>query len=750
MQADLPGRKIIMDIEKLISEMTLEEKAGLCSGKDNWRTKGIERLGLESIMVADGPSGVRKEDPAYPGSSVEAVCYPTGSSLSSTFDTSLAERLGEELGEEAASKALHTLLGPAVNIKRTPLCGRNFEYLSEDPLVTGKLSSEYVKGVQKKGVGVSVKHFAANNQEYMRMSTSVHVSARALREIYFPAFEMTVKAAHPWTVMCSYNRINGVYSCKNEWLLEKVLRDEWGFDGIVMTDWGAMCDRVLSLEAGCELEMPSSRGVRDREIVNAVKDGRLSEEVLDRAVRRLLTWIGRGDKTEYGKPYDMEKGHGLAREIAVSGAVLLKNEDNLLPFDKGGETVVIGTFASSPRFQGGGSSKVNPYRVSKPLEEMGKYSKISYYSGWNGDGETGNDEREREALEAIRRKDKVLIFAGLPDTRESEGFDRHTLSLPQCQLQFIEKALDINPACVIVLFNGSAVEMPFAAKVKAILEMNLSGEAVGEAVADIIYGIREPGGRLAETYPVRLEDSPSYLFYPGDGRDTVYAEDVFVGYRYYDTKKLPVLFPFGHGLGYTTFRLENMKVSKTGNEYTVTATVANTGKRKGSTVVQLYVRPEIRNGNSRPYQELKGFEKIELGSGDKRELSFTLTRRDFSYWEERINDWYVEKGRYVLSLGFSSRDIVLSNPIELYSEPLPLIVDEATTVGDVMKHGMLEKLGSCGKAMIATLDGTDVNTVLRGEAAEGMVSGCPLHSVYSFGEVPDNALEIMESELRKG
>ena len=739
-----------MDIERLISEMTLEEKAGLCSGKDNWRTKSIERLGLDSIMVADGPSGVRKEDPAYPGSSVEAVCYPTGSALASTFDTRLAEKLGGELGEEAASKGLHTLLGPAVNIKRTPLCGRNFEYLSEDPLVAGRISSGYVKGVQKKGVGVSVKHFAANNQEYMRMSTSVRVSERALREIYFPAFEMTVKEPHPWTVMCSYDRINGVYSSKNKWLLEKVLRDEWGFDGIVMTDWGAMCDRVLSLEAGCELEMPSSRGVRDREIVKAVREGKLSEDVLDRAVRRLLQWIERGETTEHGKPYDMENGHELAREIAVSGAVLLKNEGGLLPFDEGGETVVIGTFASSPRFQGGGSSRVNPYRVSNPVDEMGKYSRIIFCPGWNDDGETENEEREKEALEALKGKNRVLIFAGLPDTKESEGFDRHTLSLPGCQLQLIEKALDVNPECVIVLFNGSAVEMPFAANAKAILEMNLPGEAVGEAVADIIYGTKEPGGRLSETYPVRLEDNPSYLFYPGDGRDTVYAEDVFVGYRYYDTKKIPVLFPFGHGMGYTTFTLSGMKVAKTGKDYTVTSTLTNTGKRKGSAVVQLYVRPEIGNGKARPYHELRGFEKVELESTESREISFTLTRRDFSYWEERISDWYVEKGRYILELGFSSRDIVLTNPIELYSEPLPLIVDEATTIGDVVKHGMLEKLGSYGKAMIATLDGTDVNTVLRGEAAEGMVSGCPLHSVYSFGEVPDDALETMENELRKG
>lgn len=738
-----------LDIEKLINEMTLEEKAGLLSGKDNWRTKSVERLGLESVMVADGPSGLRIEDPSYPGSSIEAVCYPTGSALASTFNTALSHRLGENLGEEASAAGLHTLLGPAVNIKRTPLCGRNFEYLSEDPLLAGKISASYVKGVQEKGIGVSVKHFAANNQEYMRMSTSVNVSERALREIYFPAFEMTVKEAHPWTLMCSYNRINGTYSCQNRWLLDTVLRKEWGFDGIVMTDWGAMCDRILSLEAGTELEMPSSRGIRDREIVKAVKEGRLSMETLDEACRRLLVWIDRGSGVRDETAYDKEKGHALALDIAVDGAVLLKNDDALLPLSKGEETVVIGTFALKPRYQGGGSSRVNPYRVSNPLEEMRKYGPVSYYDGWAEDGSGRDEEKEREALDAVRGRKRVVIFAGLTDSMESEGFDRHSMKLPSCQTELIEKALEIKSDCIIVLFNGSAVEMPFAPRAKAILEMNLPGEAVGEAVAALLYGEREPGGRLSETYPVRLEDNPTYLFYPGDGRDTSYAEDVFVGYRYYDTKKFPVLFPFGHGLGYTTFSLQDMIVDRSGENYTVTVTVTNTGEREGSTVIQLYVRPEIKGGKNRPAHELRAFEKIVLERGESRKITFTLNRRDFSYWEEKIGNWYVEKGRYTIEVGFSSRNIVLTRPIELYSEPLPLIVDEATTVGEVIKHDKLDRLGEYASALISTLDGSDVNTVLKGEAAEGMITGCPIHCIYSYGDVPDGTLDLIEEALRK-
>lgn len=735
----------MFDIEKLINEMTLEEKASLCSGLDNWRTKGVDRLGLKPIKVADGPSGMRVED--NKGGSLEAISYPTGSTLASTFNPSLARRLGNALGKEARSAGLGTLLGPAINIKRTPRCGRNFEYLSEDPILCGRIASEYSKGVQEENVGVSPKHFACNNQEYMRMSTSVKISERALREIYFPAFEMIVKEAEPWTVMCSYNRINGVYSSRNKWLLSDVLRDEWGFDGIVMTDWGAISERVESLKAGCELEMPSSKGVRDREIVRAVKSGELDEKTLNEAVRRLLNWIA---KSYDNKPlsYDKEEHHRLAVEIAEEGAVLLKNTDDILPLGRNEEVVVIGPSVFSPRFQGGGSSKVNPYRVSSPLEEMRKYAAITYSPGWEDDGVTGNVELEKKALSLIKGKKNVVIFSSLPDSFESEGFDRHSLSLPSCQLEFISKALEINSTCVIVLFNGSAITMPFKEKSKAILEMNLPGEGVGEAVSEILFGIREPSGRLSETYPLREEDTPSYLFYPGDGRETLYGEDVFIGYRYYDTKKMDVLFPFGHGLGYTTFAICDIRVEKKEKEVEVSVRVKNTGKRKGKTVIQLYVGM-LKSSKMRAIHELRAFEKVELESGEERDIIFTLTERDFSYWEERIHSWYIESGTYTISVGFSSRDLPLKVRVELTSDPLPLIIDEATTISEVIKAGKFDSLGEGGRELIKRLDGTDVNVVLKGEAAEGMVMGCPLHCIYSYSDAKEGTLERIEEALRK-
>ncbi len=735
----------MFDIEKLIKEMTIEEKASLCSGLDNWRTKGVERLALEPVKVADGPSGMRVEDKN--GGSLSSTCYPTGSALASTFNPRLAHKLGNALGLEARSAGLSTLLGPAVNIKRTPRCGRNFEYLSEDPLLCGKIASEYSIGVQEKNVGVSPKHFACNNQEYMRMSTSVGVSLRAMREIYFPPFEMIVKKAKPWTIMCSYNRINGVYSSRNKWLLSDVLRTEWGFDGIVMTDWGAVSERVESLKAGCELEMPSSHGVRDREIVEAVRNKSLDESILDESVRRLLKWICKAYDNKK-LTYDKEEHHRLAVDIAIEGAVLLKNEDDILPLNKNEEVIIVGPSADKPRFQGGGSSKVNPYRVSTPLEEISKYASITYIKGWQDDGVTASSELEKKALDAIKGKKNVVIFSSLPDSFESEGFDRHNLSLPRCQLDFIDKALDINSNAIIVLFNGSAITMPFKDKAKVILEMNLPGEGIGEAVSEILFGTREPSGRLSETYPKREEDTPSYLFYPGDGRETIYGEDIFVGYRYYDTKKMDVLFPFGHGLGYTTFELSAIRIGKNEKEREVTVRLKNTGKRKGKTVVQLYVGKE-KSDKMRPSHELRAFEKVELESGEERDITFTLTDRDFSYWEERIHSWYVESGTYTIGVGFSSRDISLTSSVELSSDPLPLIVDEATTIREVIKSGKFDALGEEGKNLIKHLDGTDVNVVLKGEAAEGMVMGCPIHCIYSYSDAEEGTQERIEEALRK-
>ena len=738
-----------MDIEKLIKEMTLEEKAMLTSGLDNWHTKSIKRLNIDSVMVADGPSGIRKEDPDNPGSSYKATCYPTGSTLANTFNPELAYKLGEMLSKEAKSMGLHTLLGPAINIKRTPLGGRNFEFLSEDPFLVGELSSSYVKGVQKNGVGVSVKHFACNNQEYMRMSTSANVSERALREIYFPGFEKTVKEAHPWTIMCSYNRINGVYSSKNKWMLSDVLRHEWGFDGIVMTDWGAMCDRVESLKSGTELEMPSSKGITDKLIVRAVKEKRLSEEVLDEAVRRLLEWISKGEKSVSKENFDYSKSRELAKEIAIEGAVLLKNEDELLPLNPSDELTVIGTFADRVRIQGGGSSRVNPIDVSSVLSLLSKRAKINYYPGWKDGGEEIDLVRKREAIEGARRKGKILFFMALPDSFESEGFDRHSLSLPPCQLDLLEEVGKINSNIVVILFNGSAIEMPFKDSVKAILEMNLSGEMTAEALLDILYGEKEASGRLSETYPLRIEDNPTYLTYPGDGRDANYSEDIYVGYRYYDSKKMDVLFPFGYGLSYTNFILNNLVVKKEGEkEYKVSVNVKNVGKRTGITLLQLYIRSEC-NKKNRPYHELKGFKKLSLSPEEEMTVTFHLCDRSFSYWEEKINSWFVESGKYVIEIGFSSRDISLEKEIEIEREPLPLIIDEATTLGEVIKTNNFGKLGDDGLVIVKALDGSKEETVLKGEAAEGMINSCPLFSIYSYTDLKEGSYERIIGELKK-
>lgn len=736
-----------MDIKKILSEMTLEEKASLCSGLDNWHTKAVKRLGLDSILMCDGPSGIRKENPEKPGTSFSAICYPTGSTLASTFNPDIAKELGDRLGKEAISLDIHTLLGPAINIKRTPLGGRNFEYLSEDPFLAGSIAAEYVKGVQENKVGVSVKHFACNNQEYMRMSTSANVSERALREIYFPAFEKTVKEAHPWTVMCSYNRINGCYSSKNKWLLSTVLRSEWGFDGIVMTDWGALCERVESLKSGTELEMPSSRGIRDKEIVKAVKDGTLSIEELDRAVMRLLVWISRSEGRKK-EPFDYVKGHNLAIKIAQEGAILLKNDDNLLPLKEGEKITVLGSFAKEPRIQGGGSSRVNPHLVKSPLSILKERANVTYYPAWSDNGEECDDERKKEALEAIKTSAKVVIFAALPDSFESEGFDRHSLSLPECQKDLIREASKLNKNTIVVLFNGSAIEMDFKESVKAILEMNLPGEGVAEAVSSLLFGDINPSGRLSETYPLKLEDNPSYLNYPGDGRDCDYKEDVYVGYRYYDTKKMDVLFPFGYGLSYTTFALSELSVEENEDVVSAKVKIKNTGERKGKSVIELFIRPGKMRKN-RPHHELKGFKKVELEPNEEKIVEFALTRRDFSYWEEKVDSWYVESGEYTIEVGFSSRDISLEKTITITSEPLPFILDEATTLSEVISHNKFDKLGEYGKKLIKNLDGSKDETVLKGEAALGMINSLPLYSIYSYEDFEEGTLEKIRERLKE-
>ena len=541
------------NLKELIRQMTLEEKAGLCSGADFWNTMGIERLGIPSAMMTDGPHGLRKQEGAADhlglNKSVNAVCFPAACATASSFDVELMERMGQILGDECQAENVSMLLGPAVNIKRSPLCGRNFEYMSEDPYLTGKMASAYIRGVQSKGIGTSMKHFAVNNQETDRMQISSEVSERAFREIYLPAFEEAVKKAQPKTVMCSYNKINGVFSSENKKLLTDILRDEWGFEGYVVSDWGAVNDRVKGLKAGLDLEMPGSEGYNTRKIIRAVENGELEEEILDRTVERILKVVfSYADNRKAETVFDREKDHKAAADIETECAVLLENK-GALPLRKEQKIVYIGEFAKKPRYQGGGSSHINTDSVVSALETaVRKGRAVEYVKGFSSERDEMTEEELKQACEAAAGADAVVIFAGLPDSFESEGYDRTSMELPKCQNRLIEVVAEIQKNVVVVLHNGSPVETPWAESVNAILEMYLGGEGIGEASDRLLFGEANPGGRLAETFPYRLEDNPSYLNFPGDGRTVLYGEDIFVGYRYYDAKKVPVRWAFGHGL----------------------------------------------------------------------------------------------------------------------------------------------------------------------------------------------------------
>lgn len=750
-----------LDISYLLKNLTLEEKAGLCSGEGNWWTKAVDRLGLGSIMMSDGPNGLRKQEDESTSDnlginkSVEAVCFPTGSAMAATFNKELMYELGNHLGQAARAEGLHTLLGPAINIKRSPLCGRNFEYLSEDPCLAGELAASYTKGVQENGVGVCVKHFAVNNQEFHRMTTDAVVSERALREIYLAAFETVVKKAGPWSFMCAYNRLNGTYCCENEWLLSQVLRKEWGFDGIVMTDWGAMNDRVRALKAGLELEMPSSHGVRDQLIVQAVKEGKLAQEELDWSVKLLLEWISKAAEGKKGS-YDKEEQHRFAKEAAKEGAVLLKNQGKLLPLKKGAEVAFIGTFAANPHYQGGGSSHVESYRVTNALESSQGFAKISYAPGWKEDGITGDGDLLEEAVKLARKAEVAVVFAGLPDSCESEGFDRKDMELPECQNRLIARILKEQPNTAVALCTGSPVAMPWVEDAPAVIELYFAGEACGEAAAELLFGDGSPSGHLAETFALRLEDTPCFTCFPGDGKSVVYAEDVFVGYRWYDTRKMKVLFPFGHGLTYSDFVLEGMKVSRTefdgSGEIEVSVVLKNSGDRGAAQVVQLYVAPP-KGSVQRPVHELKGFEKAYLEPGESKELKFVLDSRSFSYFEQRIGGWYFESGDYRIQLGFSSADIRETVTVKLESKPLPLVIDDVLTIEELIDAKGIGILGPFGERLKGTfgLDGQapEGDGVLKGEAAINMVMELPLHSIASFVQLPPGMLEGMLAKLKE-
>ena len=753
-----------MDIKAIISQMTLEEKAGLCSGLDFWHTKSVERLGVASVMVSDGPHGLRKQDDKADhlgvNESIKAVCMPAACATAASFDRELIGRMGEAIGDSCQHERLGVVLGPTVNIKRSPLCGRNFEYLSEDPYLAGEMAAAYINGVQSRGVGTSIKHFAANNQEHRRMSSSSNVDERTLREIYLPAFETAVKQAQPWTVMCSYNRLNGVYASENPWLLTDVLRKEWGFEGYVMSDWGAVSDRVAGVAAGLDLEMPSSGGINDRKIVEAVRSGRLDEALVDQAVERILTINEKYlQNARPDTPWDMEADHLLSAEIAGECMVLLKNE-GLLPLNKEDDVAFIGEFAQKPRFQGGGSSHINCFKTTSALEAT-EGLKVTYAQGYSAADDGLDDGMIAQAVAAARAAKVAVVFAGLPDSYESEGYDRSHMALPESQNRLIEAVAAANPNTVVVLHNGAPVEMPWLGKVKAVLEAYLGGQAVGLATVRVLYGEVNPSGHLAETFPVKLADNPSYLFYGGEGNEADYREGVFVGYRYYDKKDMDVLFPFGHGLSYTTFAYSNLRLSASQitdqDTLTVTVTAANTGAVPGKTVVQLYVGDQ-ESTVLRPVRELKGFEKVELQPGESRDVSFTLDKRAFAYWSTQLGDWYVETGEFTIEVGQSSRSIDVSGTVTVTGTVklkqhytmdsifMDIMADpEAMERVRPLLAEMQKTLGSGGESDAA-------NEAITEDMNMAMMKYMPLRGILSFGggavdpEMIDALLTAMNGE----
>lgn len=758
-----------MTLEKIreqIAEMTLEEKASLCSGADFWHTKAVERLGVPAVMVSDGPHGLRKQagesDNLGLNDSIKAVCFPAGCATAASFNRELIREMGETLGNECQAEGVSVILGPAVNIKRSPLCGRNFEYYSEDPYVAAEMAGALIKGVQSKNVGTSIKHFLANNQETRRMSSSSEVDERTLREIYLAAFEGAVTKQKPWTVMCSYNKINGVYAAENETYLTKVLREEWGFDGYVMSDWGAVNARVEDLAAGLDLEMPSSAGINDRLIVEAVKNKIIEETVVDRACERILKQVYRYVENRDAKAvFDLEKDHEKAREIAQETIVLLKNEQ-ILPLNEKDEIVFIGKYAKEPRYQGGGSSHINSFKVTSAWDAVSDMPNVTFAQGFFDNQDKIENKLIEEAVAAAKGAKAAVIFAGLPDAFESEGFDRSHMRMPDCQNELIKRVAMVQPNTVVVLHNGSPVEMPWVNDVKGIAEAYLGGQAVGGACVDILFGRVNPSAKLPETFPLKLEDNPSFLFYPGEKDKVEYREGVFAGYRYYDKRKSDVLFPFGHGLSYTAFEYSNLTVSKekiTDQEtIRVCVDVSNTGAVTGKEVVQVYVS-DPESTVIRPEKELREFTKVSLRSGETKTLVFELGKRAFAYWNTQIHDWHVETGVFKIMIGKSSRDIVCTRDIRVESTvKLPMVYTMDTTIGDMMEDpGAKQYIDELMKGSVLfpqepEESASPASEAMSGDMMAAMMKYLPIRGAISFnnGKVTMKELQTILDELNIG
>lgn len=678
-------------LDKIVAKMTLEEKASLCSGRDDWSTKPIERLDIPWIWVADGPHGLRRapatNKPGY-GDQLPATCFPTASALAATWDLDLIEKVGVALGEECQAQNVNVLLGPGVNIKRSVLAGRNFEFFSEDPVLSGEMGAAFINGVQSQGVGTSLKHYVANNVETMRMYANSDMDSRSLHEIYLTPFEIAVKKAQPWTVMACYNRVQGIYGTESSYILTDILKNEWGFEGIVISDWFAVVDRIEGLKAGMHIEMPGVSTFNDQLIVYAVKNGQLEESVLDAVVKDILRVVLKAKSLQKeGAEMKADEHHAFARKVSAEAATLLKNDQQALPISskKYKSVALIGEFANNPRFQGNGSSEVKPTRLDKIIDiikaEYGNEIKISYAQGYSLTNDVDFSMIE-EAKKVAKKADIALVFAGLPLHYESEGIDRTHIDLPPSHNQLISAIAQVQKNTAVILTNGSAITMPWANEVNAILETWLGGQAGAGGTADVIFGKVNPSGKLAETFPVKLEDTPSYFNFPAEQGEVIYGERIFVGYRYYDEKKIEPLFPFGYGLSYTTFEYSDIKTSSKNindkDELVVSMKLKNTGSVKGKEVVQLYVQ-DPKSSLQRPEKELKKFAKIELEPGQEEEISFTLDARDFSYYDAHRAMWIAESGAFNILIGASSRDIKLTETIQLQStQKVPLAYNEYT------------------------------------------------------------------------
>ncbi len=750
------------NVDSLIAQMTLEEKAALCTGATAWTTTPVERLGVPAMFVSDGPHGVRRQADAnaLAGSSLPATCFPTASSLASTWNVDLARALGQALGDECVALKVDVLLGPGNNMKRTPVCGRNFEYYSEDPYLAGEMAASLIKGVQSKGVGTCLKHFAVNNQELKRLSISAEVDERTLREIYLPAFETAVKKAQPWTVMCAYNKLNGVYCSEHHELLVDILKHEWGFEGLVVSDWGAVHDRVAGLKGGLDLEMPGPKERRVQAVVDAVRAGNLDEALLDESARRILRVVFKAAETPKGGTFDAVAHHALARALAAEGIVLLKN-DGILPLKHVQRIAVIGRAAKEPHFQGGGSSHINPTQVDIPFDELRRVAgetELTYAEGYPAD-DSAQPAMIDAAVAAARAAHVALLYIALPSFKESEGYDRADLDLTAQQVRLIQAVTQVQPKTVVILNNGSTLAMSeWLDGPAAILEAWMMGQAGGGAIADVLFGKANPSGKLAETFPLALAHTPAFTNYPGENGQVRYGEGIFIGYRYYDAKTIPVLFPFGFGLSYTTFAYSNPVVSaltiKDVDGLTVHVDVTNTGSVVGKEVVQVYVR-DPKSNLVRPPKELKGFAKIELQPGETKTVTFQLDRRAFTYYHPAYKQWIAESGEFDILIGASSADIRCNKTITLEAtEALPCILDRESTprewLDDPRGKRVIEPIFEQLAAQMATLFGSaESEGGALGMDPMNWVMDMPLRDLLQFREsaLPAPADEIVDGLL---